>query len=50
LDEEKRSELKSGEDNDLGTFHFLRAGWWIWHVIAIAGIFYLGWLWGGRVF
>jgi len=50
LEEENRSELKSEENLDLGTFRFLKAGWWIWHIIAVAVIFYLGWLWGGRVF
>ncbi|SHG79953.1 hypothetical protein SAMN02745221_00990 [Thermosyntropha lipolytica DSM 11003] len=35
---------------DLGTFNFLRAGWWIWHIIAILGIFYLGWVFGGAIF
>lgn len=31
---------------DLGSFEFLKAGWWVWHIIAIAGIFYLGYLYG----
>lgn len=35
---------------DPGTFSFLQAGWWVLHVIAIAGIFYLGYLYGHRVF
>ena len=44
------SELKTKDAYDIGTFHFLKAGWWVWHVVAIAGIFYLGWLFGGTVF
>lgn len=35
---------------DLGTFNFLQAGWWILHVIAIAGVFYLGYLFGDAIF
>ncbi len=50
MDEENRSDIKSAENYDLGTFEFLKAGWWILHVIAIAAVFYLGWLWGGRIF
>lgn len=35
---------------ELGTFEFLKTGWWVWHVIAIVGIFYLGYLFGGSLF
>ena len=38
------------EGYDLGTFNFLRAGWWILHIVAIVGVFYLGYLYGGSVF
>lgn len=24
------------------SFEFLKIGWWVWHVVAIATIFYLG--------
>ncbi len=27
---------------DLGAFHFLKAGWWITHIIGIAAVFYIG--------
>lgn len=37
----EKNETKT-EGYDLGTFNFLKAGWWVWHVIAIVGIFYLG--------
>ncbi len=46
-----------GEDNverrdeyQLGTFSFLKTGWWVFHVIAIVAIFYLGYLLGGSIF
>ncbi|MGI6488010.1 MAG: hypothetical protein GX964_02195 [Syntrophomonadaceae bacterium] len=45
-DDQTRSDI----DMELGTFHFLRTGWWIFHIIAIAGFFYLGWLYGGAIF
>jgi hypothetical protein len=35
---------------DLGTWSFLKTGWWILHVIAIVGFFYLGYLYGASVF
>jgi len=41
---------KGGTRVDPGTFSFLQTGWWIFHVIAIAGVFYLGYLYGSRVF
>lgn len=44
------SELRTEDGYDIGTFHFLKVGWWIWHIIATAGVFYLGYLWGGNLF
>lgn len=46
----EENQLKTDEGYDLGTFHFLKAGWWIWHIIAIVGIFWLGYLYGGSIF
>jgi nitrogenase molybdenum-iron protein alpha/beta subunit len=43
-------EIRTEEGYDLGTFNFLKAGWWILHIIAIVGVFYLGYLYGGSVF
>ncbi len=36
---------------DLGTWGFLRAGWWILHIVTIVAVAYLGyyvfsWMWG----
>lgn len=31
---------------DLGTWGFLKAGWWVLHVIAIALFIYIGYYWG----
>jgi len=44
------NDIRTDEGYDLGTFNFLKAGWWILHVVAIAGVFYLGFLYGGSVF
>ena len=44
------SELKTEDGYDIGTWHFLKTGWWILHIIAIAGVFYLGWVFGDAVF
>jgi len=43
-------EIRTEEGYDLGTFNFLKAGWWILHIVAIVGVFYLGYLYGGSVF
>ncbi len=48
MDEHENNEVKT-KDYDLGTFEFLKTGWWVWHVIAIALLFYLGYLYGVRV-
>ena len=44
------NEVQTRDTYELGTFEFLKAGWWVWHVVAIGGIFYLGYLFGGSVF
>lgn len=41
---------KTEEGYDLGTFNFLKAGWWVLHVVVIVGLFYLGYLYGGTFF
>ncbi|MCL5676790.1 MAG: hypothetical protein M1602_02750 [Firmicutes bacterium] len=30
------------------TWEFLQSGWWVWHVVAIVGTFYLGHLFWPR--
>lgn len=54
MDEERHtkdsSQMATQDGYDIGTFHFLKAGWWVWHIIAIAGVFYLGYIWGGSIF
>lgn len=47
---DEHNEVKTRGDYELGTFEFLKTGWWVWHVIAIVGIFYLGYLFGGSLF
>lgn len=42
--------MKIKESYDLGTFEFLKTGWWIWHVVVIAAVFYIGYLFGGNMF
>lgn len=49
-EEGNRNGLRSEDGYDIGTFHFLKTGWWVWHIIAIAGVFYLGYLFGGSIF
>lgn len=46
MDHEK-SDIRDGYD--LGAFNFLKAGWWILHIAAIAGIFYLGVYYAGKI-
>lgn len=33
---------KKRNSADGSSFEFLATGWWIWHVVAIVGVFYLG--------
>lgn len=44
------NELRTEDGYDIGTFHFLKTGWWIFHIVVIAATFYLGYLFGGNVF
>jgi hypothetical protein len=47
----ENDEVKTrNNDMELGTFEFLKTGWWVLHVIAILGVFYLGYLFGGSIF
>lgn len=46
----ENDEVKHDSNYELGSFHFLRSGWWLLHVIAIAAVFYLGYLFGGSLF
>ncbi|HWP96931.1 MAG TPA: hypothetical protein VN426_08760 [Syntrophomonadaceae bacterium] len=43
-------EVKHDERYELGSFSFLKSGWWVFHIIAIVAIFYLGYLLGGAIF
>ncbi len=36
------SELKSQDGYDIGTWHFLKTGWWVLHVVSIGVVFYIG--------
>ncbi|MGI5921558.1 MAG: hypothetical protein ACOX6I_07460 [Syntrophomonadaceae bacterium] len=46
----ENEEVKSRDEIELGTFEFLKTGWWIFHIIAIAAIFYLGYIFGDSIF
>jgi hypothetical protein len=35
---------------ELGTWSFLRPGWWVLHVVGIVGVFWLGSLYGKNIF
>lgn len=50
MTDEMRQDDGNLNDMQLGSFNFLRSGWWILHIIAIAGVFYLGYLYGGAIF
>ncbi|MGI6469143.1 MAG: hypothetical protein GXZ09_06840 [Syntrophomonadaceae bacterium] len=50
MTEEFRQETKEAKDIELGSFAFLRSGWWVLHIVAIAAVFYLGWMFGGSIF
>jgi len=43
-------DLRTQDGYELGTFHFLKTGWWVLHLIAIAIVFYLGYAYGARIF
>jgi len=40
--------LANGEELLPETFEFLRLGWWIVHIIAIAVVFMIGWAVGKK--
>lgn len=46
---EEHSEIRSESGYDLGTFNFLRVGWWALHLIAIAAVAYLGYWYGTQM-
>ncbi|MEN6389972.1 MAG: hypothetical protein ABFD04_06110 [Syntrophomonas sp.] len=46
----ENEEVKRENNYELGSFQFLRSGWWVLHVIAIVAVFYLGYLFGGMLF
>lgn len=48
--EHEKNDLGSREGYDLGSFNFLQIGWWILHIAAIAGVFYLGSIFGVSIF
>ncbi len=41
---------KTIDSSDLGTWQFLRPGWWFLHAVSIIGLFYLGFLFGDIMF
>lgn len=43
---QEKDSLQTQDGYDLGTFHFLKAGWWVGHIIFIAVVFYIGWMMG----
>lgn len=47
--ENDQSSPTTTDGYDLGTFRFLKVGWWVWHIVAIAGVFYLGYLYGAAI-
>ncbi len=50
IQNESLSQMATQDRYDLGTFRFLKAGWWVWHLIAIVGVFYLGYILGDSIF
>jgi hypothetical protein len=44
------SEMKEKDGYELGTWGFLKTGWWILHVVALAVVFYLGYLYGASLY
>lgn len=45
-----KQDTKTADEIELGSFSFLKSGWWVLHIIAIAAVFYLGWAFGGALF
>ncbi len=50
MSDEFRQDIKDANDIELRSFSFLRSGWWILHIVSIAVVFYLGWMFGGAIF
>lgn len=46
----EESDVKHDDRYELGSFSFLKSGWWLLHAIAIVAVFYLGYLFGGSLF
>ena len=44
------NELKTEDGFDIGTFHFFNTGWWIFRILVIDAVFYLGYLFGDSIF
>lgn len=42
--------VRDEQHYELGTWGFLRLGWWVLHVVGIVAVFYLGYLYGASVF
>lgn len=38
------NDIQTKTGYNLGIFEFLKTGWWVWHIIAIVFVFYLGYL------
>lgn len=46
---DENRDIESKEGYELGTWSFLKTGWWILHIIAVALVFYLGYLYAARI-
>lgn len=42
--------IRDEQNYDLGTWGFLKLGWWVLHVVALVAVFYLGYLYGDMIF
>lgn len=40
---------RSVNGHDLGTFNYLRVGWWVLHVVGIVAVAYLGYWYGTKM-
>lgn len=50
MTDEFRHNTETDNAIELGSFSFLKSGWWILHIVAIVAVFYLGWAFGGALF
>lgn len=46
----EENEVKQEGRYELGSFSFLKTGWWVFHIIAIVAVFYLGYMFGAPIF